>query len=91
MALSPKQIASKAVIAALPQFINDAKDGVDKYITGRGNKIVKSQKAKEQVDKILAGFKAKMDKLGKKLKSVAEQIEEQDNIDSAHPSDGADF
>ena len=89
MSLSPKQIASKAVISVLPQFISSAKDAVSKYVeNGAGNKLIKTQKAREHVDKLVAGFKIKMDKLGKRFESAVDQI---DKADKADEDDSAGF
>lgn len=86
MALSPKQIAAKAVFHNLPKFLEMCRNSTADFAEGR-TAAVKASKAREQVDNIAAAFVAKMEKLTKRKlgKSVAEQIDEAD------AKDGADF
>lgn len=84
MALSPKQMAAKAVFHNLSKFIELCKDSVPDFAEGRKN-LVKEQKAAEMVDKIVSPLVIKIERLCKRKlgKSVADQIEEQDKADKA--------
>ena len=87
MALSPKQIAVRAIFKNLQQFIDASKASTADFAEGR-SAVIKAEKAREQVDNVCKPFIQKIEKLMKRKlgKSVAQQIEEQDAAD-----DGADF
>lgn len=65
MALSPKQLAVKALFPHIGKMIASAIADVDGLADGRGgsSRLLKGVKAKEQIHKICAPFVAKMEKL----------------------------
>lgn len=87
MALSPKQMASKAIFHNLQKFIDTCKESAPDFAEGRKNPV-KEQAAAAMVDKIMNPLVIKIERLCKRKlgKSVAQQIEEQDAAD-----DKADF
>jgi hypothetical protein len=88
MAISPKQIAARALAANMTAFLDAARKDLFNHSEGRGgSKLIKAQRAEEFVVKISLPFVQKIEKLTKRKigKSVAQSIEEQDE------KDGADF
>jgi hypothetical protein len=86
MALSPKQIATRAIFKNLQQFIDAAKASTPDFAEGRSS-VIKAEKAREMVDNVCRPFVQKIEKLVKRKlgKSVAEEI------DAADEKDNADF